>query len=705
MRHTLLSAAAVASLSWSVATLAATGLSFGDTLQLSANGGANKTKLVRMNTGRMVAVYGDFLEPGSNTVYDIQARSQRPARDIFARYCDSECAQPDSWSAPLNLSGTASQSSIDADWNGDGIRTPFPGDSEKPNLFSSGSRIVVSWVDKFCASGVQRTVTYPTLRNREIPFSCVYAVQSADNGNTWSAPVRLSSGERDAKQDVHRGLGSGQWAITWQEDPRGLQLGEAEGPGDGASGAKVSQGTDIWYTYAVAGWASQDLDIWATPVRITDNYSGQTASDNFTLIRDAQGNDVSGDVEDGMAGASRANLVLHSGSLDTVPQAIVAYEETKASGGLDAGKFIRYHTFDWHTPAAEAGCIISTPGLNARRARLLTQNEPGSQGLRLGMLWREGEFTEGGPADIVLRKGIVKGGGNGFSPAEMVPAVDAANCVTSDYATAAALNNRPALNMSSRTEDAQATSDADIAVSTLSDDTSQKVEENAIAHRGVLRGDDLYIGYVYTPVLTELLYTNTKNYNFYVRHYEATTGTWSAPENLSNVTDTGINVREPRLVGTPGTNTSKCPTNPEECQDKTRYYVAWGTQTNVSEWGREEPSDLDLYAARAEERGAYYSPVVRFAGEATDVEDFESQIRMTPAGNRLFVVWNENDTTGTHALYREAETIEIPDAAPASSGGGTLFGCSYRPGAPFDPTLLVLTILAIGGLGIRKLRA
>ncbi|MBD3640897.1 MAG: hypothetical protein HUJ18_07865 [Marinobacter sp.] len=713
MRQNFLIIAVVAAISWPGVALAATGLSFSDTVQLSTNGGADKTKLVRMNNGRMVAVYGDFLEPGSNTVYDIKARTQRPARDIFARYCDADCDQIASWSAPVNLSGTAIQSSIDTDWNGDGTRTPFAGDSEKPNLFSSGARIVVSWVDKFCDSAVQRTVTYPTLRNREIPFGCTYAVHSADNGNSWSEPVRLSSGQRDAKQDVHRGLGSGQWAITWQEDPRGLQLGEAEGPGDGASGAKVSQGTDIWYSYSIAAWASQDLDIWATPVRITDNYSGQMASDNFTLIRDALGNDVSDSVEDGAAGASRANLALQFGSLDSVPQAIVAYEETKASAGLDAGKFIRYHTFDWNAPAAEPGCVISSPTLNARRVRFIPQKEPGSSGLRLGLLWREGEFTEGGPADIVLRKGVVAGDSNGFSPAEMVPAVDAANCETSDYATVAALNNQPALNISSRTEDAKATTDADIATSTLSDDTSQKVEENAIAHRGLLRGNDFYIGYVYTPVLTELLYTNTKNYNFYVRHYDATAGTWSAPENLSNITDTGINVREPRLVGTPGTNTSKCPTDPEECQDTTRYYVAWGTQTNVSDWGREEPSDLDLYAARAEDSGAYYTPVVRFAGEATDVEDFESQIRMTPAGNQLFVVWNENDGTGTNALYREAVTISIPDDGTAdggtdtadSKGDGPILGCSYNPGAPFDPTLFLLTALAIGGLTVRKVRA
>jgi len=736
MRQKLLVSAMITAIACPGAALAATGLSFGDTIQLSANGGANKTKLVRLTSGRLVSVYGDYLDPEANTVYDVKAQAERPARDIFARYCDANCDDIANWSEPVNISGTASKSSIDTDWNGDGSRTAFAGDSDKPNIFNSGSRVVVSWVDKFCEGGAQRTVSYLTLENREIPFSCTYTVLSSDNGTSWSDPIQLSSGERDAKQDVHRGLGTGEWSITWQEDPRGLQLGEAEGPGDGASGANVSSGTDIWYSYALKGWADQDevsegTQIWSEPVRITDNFNGQSASGNYNVIRDSEGTVIgpidgtgSVDIESGIAGASRANLALQFGSLDSTPQAIVAYEETKGSGGLDEGKFIRYHTFDWDTPAGTStdpntapqaqGCIISNPAENARRVRFVPQKEPGtSSGLRLGIFWKEGEFTQGGPSDIMLRKGIVGAEGNGFSTAEMTPAVDPA-CATSDYLAAIALNNEPALNMSSRTEEAQATSDADIATSTLSDDTNFKVEENAIAHRGLLRGDDLYVGYTYTPVLAELLYTNTKNYNFYFRHYDAVAGTWSAPENLSNIEDTGINVREPRLVGTPGSGPTCDPeTNPEECQDRTKFYVAWGTQTNVSEWSLEEPSELDLFAARAENKGAYVTPVVRFAGEATDVEDFESQIRMTPGGNQLFVVWNESDATGTHALYRQAETTEIPDdgsddgdsASSSSSGGGTIFGCSYKPGAPFDPTLFLLTALAIGGLTFRRIKA
>ncbi|SFM49736.1 choice-of-anchor O protein [Marinobacter pelagius] len=747
MKQKVLVTAVVAAMAAPGASWAATGLDFGESVELSANGGANKTKISRLANGRLLAVFGDYTDPANYPVYDVKGQEERPARDLFVRTCEatSDCSVESNWSELTNISNTAAESSMDTDWDGNGTRTPFYGDSEKPNLYAAGDRIVVTWVDKFCPGGEQRSVSYLTLDNREIPFACTYAVTglNGEEGITWGDPVQLSTGERDAKQDVNRGLGTGEWAVTWQEDPRGLQLGEADGPGDGASGANVSSGTDIWYSYALKEWLDQDdvtegNQIWSTPVRITDNFNGQNASGNYNAIRDIDGvllgpledgGSGSGEVviESGVAGASRANLGVMKGTLDSAPQVIVAYEETKGSGGLDEGKFVRYHTFNWNTPPSwtsitdtipeeTAGCIISDPLLNARRVRFVMQREPGAEsGMRLGIFWKEGEFTQGGPSDIMLRKGIVAGG-NGFSPAEMVPAVDAGNCFESDFLLATQLDNAPALNMSSRTEEAEATTDADIATSTLSDDTYQKVEENAIAHRGLLRGDDLYVGYTYTPVLAELLYTNTKNYNFYMRHYDGVAGTWSAPDNLSNITDTSINVREPRLVGTPG-NTPACSSNPEECQDQSRFYVAWGTQTNVSEWSLEEPSELDLYAALAEDKGATYTDVTRFAGEADDVEDFESQIQMTPAGNNLYVVWNENRDGGTHAMFRQSTTVEVADdgtdggtddgdsTASSSSSDGTLFGCSYKPGAPFDPTLFLLTALAIGGLTVRKIKA
>lgn len=50
-------------------------------------------------------------------------------------------------------------------------------------------------------------------------------------------------------------------------------------------------------------------------------------------------------------------------------------------------------------------------------------------------------------------------------------------------------------------------------------------------------------------------------------------------------------------------------------------------------------------------------------------------------------------------------TVRIDEPAvevPVSSSGGGGGGCSYNPGAPFDPTLMLLFLLALGGIAARR---
>ena len=116
---------------------------------------AAKSRLVRLANGTLVVAYCDAVaDDPANYVYDLKADVERPARDIFVRTCDSagaDCADPRSWTDPVNISNTAALSSIDTDWTGDtddsAERTPFHGDSGKPNIFGSGDRVVVTWVD------------------------------------------------------------------------------------------------------------------------------------------------------------------------------------------------------------------------------------------------------------------------------------------------------------------------------------------------------------------------------------------------------------------------------------------------------------------------------------------------------------------------------------------------------------------------------
>ncbi len=128
---------------------------------------------------------------------------------------------------------------------------------------------------------------------------------------------------------------------------------------------------------------------------------------------------------------------------------------------------------------------------------------------------------EGGPSDIMLRRGM-----GGLQPAAMVPAVDPA-CATSDYLTATTLGNAHAENLSSNTPTATSAN--------LTDDTELNYTENALAHRGVLRGGDRWVGWNCTADLVRL-WAQLDNYNLWLRKY--TVGPFATPVRYSTAAGT-----------------------------------------------------------------------------------------------------------------------------------------------------------------------
>jgi hypothetical protein len=741
--------AAVGSALVATAAYAATQLAVKAPIALSDGGLGDKPKIQRSGDGTLVVAYGDA-PAGAGLVYDVKAEIERKARDVFVKTCKpgatKSCNSQADWSAPINVSNSALQSSMTTDWKGTlGDPSAYPGDIDKPNIKTSGPMMVLTWVSKYCPDGdlatagiqppVQRSVRYLERDSRIIPFSCTWTSYSANKGASWSPPVQLSNGERDAMQDSSGGTvntdptsgnyNKGQIVISWQEDPQGLQLGAADGPGDGASGAKVSKGTDVWYTYAAVDIPNgQPFTLAANAVRLTDNYTklGIGGTDAANPVFDAAGVQVNMDnIESGQAGASRPNIGMVGSNT------IMAFEETKGSEELDSGKFVRYMNFPFNAPVQQTvtlsgaaspvevgtpGCIISNPLKNARRVRFLVQSptDAGPGGMQLAIFWKEGIYDKGGPSDIMVRRGL-----GGVAPSNMQPAVDG-QCATSDYATALTLGNSPADNISSNTPTAT--------VANLADDSETNYTENALAHRGVLRGNELWIGYNYTGDLVRL-WAQLDNYNFWLRKYNLTTG-WANPVNLSNITDTRINVREPRILGTPKSSLTACPsgnpadpttTDPTQCQNTNAIYTAWGTQENVSPFDPDGGSDLGIFITQSSDGAASFSTPVRLSvakGALFDDPEsaYEAQIATRPDGNQFYAVWNQADsTTGlTAAEYTSGDLMAVADtatpaasAASATGGGG---GCSFNPmqNGGFDPTLPGLIAGAIAFVQLRRMR-
>ena len=325
-----------------------------------------------------------------------------------------------------NLSRTADRSSFTTE-----AGVAKYGDSRKPVQQVKGNYIAVAWTDKFCSAGQplyaevddageplyedlygvrgsQGSINYDEDRDPdiaalglgEVPFSCVWASRVTMNKlgymDPLAAPVlqvykaeRLTSGRRDALQLFMGGAGGEGFAIAWQEDPDGLRLGSAEGPGDGGSGATTNNQTDIWYSYI--GWGAKfsgyvvdeviggdpqstnedgtprvrAVTPFSMPVRITDNAScnadnwlsdgrpwcsvdsdadetnGTDFCEYFETI--GEGEDAKdicvtpdGRLLNGDTGASRPNLFLQPYTDEAGNPlgawAILAYEETKGLG-------------------------------------------------------------------------------------------------------------------------------------------------------------------------------------------------------------------------------------------------------------------------------------------------------------------------------------------------------------------------------------
>jgi hypothetical protein len=683
---------------------------------------AAKVKLSRGDTGMLVTTFVDGAGPD---IYDVKGDAERPARDVFVRTCDSatvDCEDDTMWSAPINLSGTAQQSSMSTEWQGEGTGLqPYYGDSEKPNIFKEGAAVAISWIDHYCPGGEQRSVTYLERDNREVAFGCTYIAVSTDEGLTWGAPQQLSDGYRDAKQDSHRGSTTA-WTVTWQEDPAGLALGEADGPGDGASGANTSNGTDIWYSYI----ARPDLTAggsFSAPLRLTNNATGEEQKQGTTTM-----------IEKGQEGASRPNLAMVG------PTVLVAYEETKGSGGVDSGKYVRYHVFPWNTPPtscepgttgcltnargealpavqdpARAGCILSDPNENARRVRFFAQGTPGpNTGLKLHIFWKQGLYDQGGPSDIIARSGFLTGGETGplaglgfddFDPPVAVPTamtfgdtLDGCYIPGDSQVGDGAQGNAPGWNLSADTE-----TGGDLLA--MSDDNNS---EDARAHRGVMSGDFIMLGYSYTPDWAVARYTDLENYEFWARTSTNGGQTWTAPKDLSSKTTamvaaelglqpSGVNVKEPRIVKTPGSG-PQCPTgiptdptttNPEHCRAPGTVLIAWGTETNVYEHlgGSVE---LDMFVTRTTDKGATYEPIERFGGALE--ADGESQLQITPDGKQVWATWNQAHANGQDALFVGLyETLSLSVSAPVPGTAGVVNEWTVSDGTPGAKVFLAVS--------------
>jgi hypothetical protein len=403
----------------------------------------------------------------------------------------------------------------------------------------------------------------------------------------------------------------------------------------------------------------------------------------------------------------------------------------------DMGKNVIYHSFDLSNPkTVSGGGIINLPETdangdpvylvdefgellldwkgdpqlayeNARRVRFITQPKSKAGGSKtvLVTLYREGEEGSGKPADVFMRRMVSLAGGNPYAFGNFLPGAQNLSSVEPTSTFQDPFDSEKPIKMVRWTW----------SHANLADSSARNPFSDARAHRGALNGDDLIIGYSWTPNWGRK--ANDK-YDFYIRRsfdggqawktdpsaasdiehnvvfrvpildevnqeviwddevvttvYEP--GDAEPPRNVSNLRNNRVTVAEPRLVKTPGTITNPDGTStayPEDIWNKDVYQLAYGLDFNQNTLpdGVEYPKlPLDIYYSRTMDKGQRYQSVIVTpqGGSGKPEEGWNplakdkpqqgaAQLRQTPDGSRMYGIWLEESDKGSDILFRRVD--------------------------------------------------
>lgn len=560
------------------------------------------------------------------------------------------------WAAPVLLSRDGAGAATGGQSITAATASTFVADNDQPSVFAPPTTrapmVVIAWNSAYCPQDpvAAQAGTYSSIVQgagdfdgdgvADRPYHCEWVATSTDPALVRWDVQQLTNGERDAANEVLSGNATGSaFAMAWQEDPAGLQPGEAEGPGDGGSGANVSGGTNIWYSRA------------ASP-------SGAALRANVVQLSD---DDVRGT---GQPGASRPNLQL-SGST-----AVVAYEETACAGG-SGGKCIVYHAFPFAQPDRDApGTIISDVTHSARRVRFVLQGAAaaGDSALRAVVLWRDSAVASpGAPADIVLRRGLVdpqaRPGSTGLLASDIL--ADTPQQMTRVAAVGGNANAHRAI-----------------------------VRGGFVALAYDLTPDMAAAN----PQATT---TPTALYNLYFARSlaDGAAGSWSDATNLSGIQTPSLTVVEPRMVPTPGTiidPLTQLP-DPGDAQDSGVFYISYATQGNDA-----AASAGQVFVSRSTDQGATFEPFVPVADGQQGQSEAQIRPSPDGATAMVMWMGQQTpgDARTKDAMFALASSVERPDlvlfadSAPFTAGSaGTMnFVLRNLGGGSADPVTLTASL-------------
>jgi len=651
--------------------------------------------------------------------------------DVWAAYSLDD---GDTWQL-TNLSMAAGRSSFTVD-EGEESQRDYPGMVSKPALTMKANKVLVSWTSSFCDDGFpayegseedpygvsvpQRSVDYTDQgypEVGEVPFKCLWAtrglVDKTTGAITWYQPERLTSGARYAMQVASSSAPNAGFVVAWAEDPDGLDPGQARGPGEGWTGANPHPGTDVWYSYLPmssfdASSSASDPDdpeqIALRPRPVRRFEIPVPVSDNAQL--DPSDPPAAVGATRPALGVSPYTFTKADGSTGRSAWVAYGYEETKegdlADDDVETGKQVFHHAFRFDDPDVFAsGDLVSDPAQSGRRVRYITQPmaELGDSRTLGALLYRMGGEQHAGAADFIVHRFVVPGtegaGDNPFRLANLTGPVNV-SATSEETRVADPTTGVPRVARWTQTE------------ANLDDSTFASGLESARGHRGMIKGDFLALGYLWTPNW-DLYLQGLDIENYYVRRSfdggasftsapaeapydgdgvtscrwfnDPVTGDLLAPEchkvaagafepaqNLTRLDGFDETAIEPRLFGLPGSipasegsGTEPGVPYPEDVQDVSVLWQAWGTGAPQEAAAGDDGGDFSAQDADiplpGEDDGK--GPLDLFFTFSQDYGDTyvendviadgpsaqaEVQLRFSPDGSKMYAAWNDLGT-------------------------------------------------------------
>jgi hypothetical protein len=354
---------------------------------------------------------------------------------------------------------------------------------------------------------------------------------------------------------------------------------------------------------------------------------------------------------DGDTGASRPAMTILMTDAD-VPAVVLAYEETKGLSESDPGvpnegeedtdialegKVVYFDIFPFDNPdTISAGHIVNPRYPDANTSELIFENacrvvivkqvDPCDEGAyTFGLLYKQGVETRGGSSDMFLRMNT------GFSYDTFVPDEEVVNVSSMGEVTIDGTNY-----------------DINWTTDNLSDTSYANLDENTFSPRGFMRGDDIYIGFEYTPMYSMTVQAHMPN-TFYIHRFAD--GAWKGPQQISKIVGQQVSTLDPRFITTPkgneGSGLASDISNPDV------LFLTYGT------FDMDSGHELDLYWTRSTDKGVTWETIdinateddnvtLKVANEKlaarNNVAEMEVQSLATPDGTMLFNAWLQEES-------------------------------------------------------------